>query len=99
MQRLAFADQQIGIDGLARQRVAEGELLRRLLNDELGSDQLLDQLEEMMLIVVREFLQEGKIEAPSGHCRQSQDLPGRLTESIRALLHRVLHAARDLQLA
>src|SRR6266571_2536038 len=96
---LAFTDQEVGIDGLARQRMAESELLGRLLNDQLGGNQLLDELEKVLFVMMGELLQEGKVEAASGYGRQGQDLPGGLTESIRALLHGILNAARDGQLA
>src|SRR5712692_1044341 len=99
MQRFADADQQAAIDGLARQRVAEGELFRRLLHHELVSDQLFDELEEVLFVIMGEILQKSKIEAASSHCRQGQDLPGSLTQSIRAKLDSILHAARDMQLA
>src|SRR5713226_9062165 len=98
VQRLAFADQQVGIDGLPRQRMAEGELFRRLLNEQLGRYQLLDQLEQVLFVILREFLQEGKVETPSGNCRQGQHSPGRITQLIRTLLHSILNAARDVQL-
>src|SRR5207237_3444600 len=62
VQSLALAYQQVGIDSLTCQRVAEGELLRRFLNDQLGSDQLLNELEQLLFVMLREFLQEGKVE-------------------------------------
>ena len=70
MQRFADAHQQIAIDGLAGQRVTKGELFRRLLYNELGSDQLFDEVEEVLFVMMGECLQEGKIKAPSSHCRQ-----------------------------
>ena len=46
-----------------------------------------------------ERLQEGKIEVPSGHRCQVQHLPGSFTQMSGALLHGILHAAWDVQLA
>src|SRR6266436_1987541 len=65
VQRLAFARQELCIDGLPRQGVPEGKLLRRLLDDELGRDQLLEEPQELRFVVLGECLQEGKIEVPS----------------------------------
>ena len=59
--------------------MAEGELLRRFLNDQLGSDQLLNELEQLLFVMLREFLQEGKVETPASNCRQAQHSPGRIT--------------------
>src|SRR5260370_32643514 len=96
---LAFADQRVGIDGLPRQGVAEGELFRRLLNDQLGSYQLLDELKQVLFVMLREFLQEGKVETPSSNCRHGHHPPGRITQLIRTLLHRLLYTARSMQFA
>ena len=46
-----------------------------------------------------QLLQEGKIEAASGDCREDQHAPGTFAQPVGTLLHRVLHAARDMQLA
>src|SRR5258708_13982342 len=99
VQSLAFADHHVGIDGLPRQRMAEGELFPRLLTDQLGSYQLLDELEQVLFIMLREFLQEGIVETPSSNCRQGHHPPGRITQLIRTLLHSILYTARDMQFA
>src|SRR2546423_10078462 len=80
VQCLAFADQELRIDGLPRQRVPESKLLGRLLDDELGSEQLLNEPQELRFVLVGEVLQEGKIEVPSGHSCQVQYLPGSFTQ-------------------
>ena len=56
VQRLAFARQELCIDGLPRQGVPEGKLLRRLLDDELGRDQLLEEPQELRFVVLGECL-------------------------------------------
>ena len=67
MQRLAFTSQELCIDGLPRQGMPERKLLGRLLDEELGRDQLLDEQQELWFVLLGESLQEGKIEVPSGH--------------------------------
>ena len=67
MQRLPFASQELRRDSLPRQCVPERKLIGRLLDDELGRNQLLDELQELRFVLVGEILKEGKIEVPSGH--------------------------------
>ena len=98
VQRLAFAHQELRRDGLPRQRMPERKLLGRLLDDELGRNQLLDELQQLRFVVLGEFLQEGKIEAPSGHGCQVQHLPGAFTQTSGAMLDGILDAAWDVQL-
>src|SRR5205807_4917046 len=99
VQCLAFADQELRIDGLPRQGVPESKLLGRLLDDQLGSEQLLDEPQELRFVLVGECLQEGKIEVPSGHGCQVQYLPGSFTQMLGAQLDGILDAAWDVQLA
>ena len=99
VQRLPFAYQELRIDGLPRQCVPEGKLLGRLLDDELGRDQLFDEPQELRFVVLGECLQEGKIEVPSGHGCQVQHLPGSFTQMSGAQLDGILDAAWDVQLA
>src|SRR5436305_1684054 len=96
---LAFAHQELRIDGLPRQGVPESKLLGRLLDDELGRDQLLEEPQELRFVVLGECLQEGKIEVPSGHGCQVQYLPGSFTQMSGAQLDGILDAARDVQRA
>src|SRR2546429_5603095 len=96
---LAFAHQELRIDGLPRQGVPESKLLGRLLDDELGRDQLLEEPQELRFVVLGECLQKGKIEVPSGHGCQVQYLPGSFTQMSGAQLDGILDAAWDVQLA
>src|SRR5205807_9202816 len=99
VQRLEFASQELRRDGLPRQGVPEGKLLGRLLDDELGRHQLLDEPQELRFVLLGELLQEGKIEVPSGHGCQVQHLPGSFTQMSGAKLDGILYAAWDVQLA
>src|SRR2546421_5156812 len=98
-QGLPFAYQEFCRDGLPRQGVPESKLLGRLLDDELGRDQLLDEPQELRFVVLGECLQEGKIEVPSGHGCQVQYLPGSFTQMSGAQLDGILDAAWDVQRA
>ena len=53
MERDALARQQVGVDRLARERVTEGESLRRFLDDELRRDELLDERQQLSFVVIR----------------------------------------------
>src|SRR6266568_3198702 len=99
VQGIAFADQQLCRDGLPRQGVPEGKLLSRLLDDELGRDQLLEERQELRFVLLGEGLQESKIEVPSGHGCQVQHLPGSFTQTTGAKLDGILDAAWDVPLA
>src|SRR3989442_14685836 len=52
VQCFPFTYEQFCVHGLPRQRVTECKLLCRLLDDQLGRDQLPDQAEQFVLIVV-----------------------------------------------
>ncbi len=99
VQRLAFTLQQFCINGLPRQRVTEGKLLRRFFDDELSRQQLLHQGEQLQLVVVCHLLQDGEIEATPGDRCENHELSGGRTQVVAALLHRVGNAAWDVQLA
>src|SRR6266571_1479288 len=77
----------------------EGKLLGRLLDDELGRNQLLDERQELSFVLLGECLQEGKIEVPSGHGCQVHHLPGSFTQTTGAKRDGILDAAWDVQLA
>src|SRR5436305_4408386 len=62
VQRLPFASQELRRDSLPRQRVPERKLIGRLLDDELGRDQLLDEWQELRFVLVCVLLQEGYVE-------------------------------------
>jgi len=73
MQRDPLARQQLGVDGLAGERVAEREPFRRFLDDELRGDELLDEREQLLLVAIRERLQQSKVEPPPGDGRRRRD--------------------------
>src|SRR6266581_3394849 len=99
VQCFPFTYEQFCVHGLPRQCVPKRKLLRRLLDNELGRDQLLDEPQELRFVLLGECLQEGKIEVPYGHGCQVQHLPGSFAQMIGALLHGILYAAWDVQLA
>jgi hypothetical protein len=71
-------------------------LLSRLLDDELGCNQLLEERQELRFVLVGECLQEGKIEVPPGHRSQAQYLSGSFTQLSGAQLDGILDAAWDV---
>src|SRR6266702_269971 len=75
MQHLALAKQELSVDGLACQCVTEGKPLLGFFHYQLSSDHLFHQQEEFLFIMVRNPLEEGKIETPSSDCCQNQHLP------------------------
>src|SRR5437667_4207115 len=97
VEHLPLTHQELVVNGLLRHCVAEGELLCRLLDDELGADELLHQGEQLLLVVVCHLLQNGKIETTPGNRGEDQELPGRLTQMVAPLLHRILNAPGDVQ--
>src|SRR6266700_4388689 len=99
VQCFPFTYEQFCVHGLPRQCVPKRKLLRRLLDNELGRDQLLDERQELRFVLVGEGLQEGKIEVPSGHGCQVQHLPGSFTQTTGAKLDGILDAAWDVPLA
>src|SRR6266516_3914322 len=62
MEHPPLTHQELCVNRLLRHCVAEGELLCRLLDDELGANELLHQGEQLLLVVVPHLLQHGKIE-------------------------------------
>ena len=79
--------------------MTEGKLLRRRFDDELSAHQLFHQGEQLLLVVVRHLLQDGKIEATPGDRCQDYELSGGLAQVLAALLHRVGNAPGNVQLA
>ena len=94
MQRPALACQQLAGDRLSDQLVPKGELVCRLLNNELGRNQLLQQWKQVVFLAVQHLLQQGKVEAPPGYRCQRQHLLCRCTQPIHPLLDPVLHTSR-----
>src|SRR6266705_6359870 len=99
VQCFPFTYEQFCVHGLPRQCVPKRKLLRRLLDNELGRDQLLEEPQELRFVVLGECLQEGKIEVPSGHGCQVQYLPGSFTQMSGAQLDGILDATWDVQRA
>src|SRR6266568_4894699 len=99
VQCFPFTYEQFCVHGLPRQCVPKRKLLRLLLDDELGRHQLLDEPQELRFVLSGEFLQQGKIEVPSGHGCQVQHLPGSFTQMRGAKLDGILNAPWDVQLA
>src|SRR6476659_2560109 len=65
MQRDALSAEQLGVDRLAREGVAERKAVGGFLDDQLRGDELFDVREERLLVVIGERLQELEIEAPA----------------------------------
>src|SRR6266700_4741779 len=99
VQCFPFTYEQFCVHGLPRQCVPKRKLLRRLLDNELGRDQLLDEPQELRFVLLGECLQEGKIEVPSGHGCQVQHLPGSFAQLSGAKRDGILYAAGDVQRA
>jgi hypothetical protein len=65
MQCPAFAGQDAFVDGLAGERVAKGKLLCRLLDHQLGGNQLLQEIQQVPLLQSADLPQQREIEAPT----------------------------------
>lgn len=98
MEGLALAREQRRIDRLTGQRVAEGELVGRDLDDELGGDELLHRGEERPFVAPGQGLQGVEVEAATGDGGERQDLGRRRAEPFGPALDGVVDGPRDLQL-
>src|SRR5215471_12461786 len=61
MERDTFARQELGVDGLARERVTKRESFRGLLDDQLCGDELFHESQELALVVVRKQAKQVEI--------------------------------------
>ena len=63
VQQLALARQELGVDGLARQGVSEGETLRRFLDNQLRPGEFLQMSKQLGFIAAHQPLQWSKVES------------------------------------
>ena len=99
MQRLAFAHQQVGVNGLSGEGVPKDKVIGIGLADQLGGDELFDERQQFALVVLGDGLQEREVEALPGHGCGNQHRAGRFAQLGGAPLHGILHRARDAQRA
>jgi hypothetical protein len=98
MQPAALAGQEQVQGSLASQGVTEGEPIRALLDEELGSDQLFEAQQELVLLPAGEPLEQAELEVATGHRGQREQLACERAELLAAAMERLLDAPRDLQL-
>ncbi len=97
MQRLTLTQQQLCVNGLTCQGMAEGKPLLGFFHHQLRRDQLFHQREQFLFLLLGDPLEEGKIETPSGDRCQHHHLPRCRTDLLKAKLHRVLDTAWDME--
>src|SRR5579871_5555583 len=95
MHPAALACQERCVNGPPSQGVSKCELFGGYFDHELGRNQFFHDQQELFLIIVGELLEKGKIKMPPGHSSQGEHLPGRFSQMLHALLHRILNALRN----
>src|SRR5205085_5358442 len=83
MQRLALEEQELSVNGLTGERMTEGKLLLRFFHDQLRRDQLFHQRKQFRFIMVRDPLEEGKIEVLSSDGCQGHHLPRSIADLLK----------------
>ncbi len=83
--------EQVGVDRLTCQGVSKREPVVRILDDELRSDELLQNREQLAFLEREKCLEECKVETPPGDGRQLDCLSGRPVEAVDAALDRIVH--------
>src|SRR2546421_5184306 len=99
MKRDTLAYEKLCIDGLPCQCMPECKAFARFFDDKLSRYQFFHDLEKLMLIILSELLEEGKIKMPSRNGCQGQDVPGRFPQVLCPSMHAILNAARNMDLA
>ena len=85
MKRFALSGEQPGIDGLAGERVPEGEVIRRFLHHQLRCNRLAEVLHQPRSSTVQQVLEYRHVETVPHYCCHCEQLPGSLTQAPGAL--------------
>ena len=91
-----FAGEQPRADGFGDERVAEGELLGRFFDQQVGGHELFEWLEQCGLGRARECLEQVEAEAAPAECCERQRVARGRAQLSSAAGHQRLDAGRDM---
>src|SRR5579883_1365071 len=95
MQRPPLARQDLGVERLARERVAEAIAVRGLFDEELRRDQLAQRAQQRCLVEPRDGLQQLELDALADDRGEGGDVARLGTQLGAAAHHGILDAARN----
>src|SRR5215467_10024549 len=91
----ALACQQISIDSLPREGVAECHLVRGLFHHQLCGSQPGDRLDEGYVVNTCQGTEQRQVDSSADNCSQHQHLPLGLAQALELSPDGVLHTAWD----